>query len=1093
MATNPSTGSRLADYFFVAGLNDDRILSTYTAIKEGHHCSDYFEQQQIASAQTNNEQRTTTATEAKLPATNGKPTRTNRRSTHVARDASFGVFDHVQAVIDNFDKERDSARDSVIAVHDQRGLAEKFKMAAAKSPTSPILTERNRSASTSDCLPASPATTAHRRRQYSEPPPLWLKATTEEIKLPANTSVPNILDIKYVPTVLMRYPKEDHVHGQTFPPYTAMASRQETLETKDILYPNGFCFPKDITLYYGKTPPPEHLHSFVMTDENGATVNGTCVVFYERLDEKLIAPINQAIEEWVQENMSTSSIEYAQHLEAKIKEEESKLTEYGTELAALTTLSTTAEIQKRREMLEELLQSAQENVALYSELLDPVKMATCNAKYIWVPKSIGLLGAMPWNDLYGDWLRILTDAVVGVRGHRNKGPPIKIESAIYNIIREVPLPPPGRFEIALTINRRPLFFSRPPMNQVPLLKNFSLFPIFRALSPHLILTIVETLLSEGKVLFLSQFPGMLSLACETFRYLLFPFYWQFVFIPVIPQKLLTCLQAPIPYIIGYTGTMDEVDEYVSEDTCIVNLDSNTIHQLKQPLAIPDKQRRKLYSALEQYAPLHGARYRIPYGVPLSVRELFPNSRMLLSCGRSKVQSSYDAPSISRNSDASEFSHSIWSNTGSVASNNTGRRLSGFWSSNNSTKSSNDSSTSLPASVDTTHPQYPGTVKLAILPQASTSSSSLHTPPTSPTVSKTRAHQRSPRSVQRHGSTHSQPRSSDVRRPEHPSSKSVALPPRPSTPTSIASAPEGGAGNNKNKRRLSTLMSKPRASFQHQQDVDLPPVNDNGSLPRVNLYSAPGQSKGYDFNIDSKYQSNQHPVEVARRTKHIEGHIMTEVLPRELASLQGYRCLCGEHVIGGSNHHARHQVFMRCQGKLSRTKFKRRLTVLHACLPACFNERKVQEAFLRMFASLLCNYRVGCVDDTEELSAPALASTGDYARKMQRGMLYFSKEKFLKHAEKERRAYLSQLSGSQMFTHFITDRLSKPKEDPEVLLFDEFIKLKLNRSRLKLVKDDTPFLNDSSFQISQTIWATPPDDRPGKQQYKRFPIDLDIPK
>lgn len=48
----------------------------------------------------------------------------------------------------------------------------------------------------------------------------------------------------------------------------------------------------------------------------------------------------------------------------------------------------------------------------------------------------------------------------------------------------------------------------------------------------------------------------------------------------------------------------------------------------------------------------------------------------------------------------------------------------------------------------------------------------------------------------------------------------------------------------------------------------------------------------------------------------------------------------------------------------------------------------------------------------------------------------------------------------MFTQFITDRLLKPEQDPEILVFDEYIKLKLNRSRLKLVKDDTPFLNVS---------------------------------
>jgi hypothetical protein len=58
---------------------------------------------------------------------------------------------------------------------------------------------------------------------------------------------------------------------------------------------------------------------------------------------------------------------------------------------------------------------------------------------------------------------------------------------------------------------------------------------------------------------------MLSIACEAFRYLLYPFYWQFVFIPVLPERLLTCLQAPVPYIIGFKGTIDDLGEHAADD------------------------------------------------------------------------------------------------------------------------------------------------------------------------------------------------------------------------------------------------------------------------------------------------------------------------------------------------------------------------------------------------------------------------------------------------------------------------------------------------------------------------------------------------
>lgn len=68
-------------------------------------------------------------------------------------------------------------------------------------------------------------------------------------------------------------------------------------------------------------------------------------------------------------------------------------------------------------------------------------------------------------------------------------------------------------------------------------------------------------------------------------------------------------------------------------------------------------------------------------------------------------------------------------------------------------------------------------------------------------------------------------------------------------------------------------------------------------------------------------------------------------------------------------------------------------------------------------------------------------------------------------------FLSTLCSSQMFTQFITDRLSKSSQDPEILVFDEYIKLKLNRSKLKFVKEETPFLNVTYHVIFHCLLLT----------------------
>ena len=62
-----------------------------------------------------------------------------------------------------------------------------------------------------------------------------------------------------------------------------------------------------------------------MTDENGSTAYGTCIIFYEKLDKKLAEPVDKAIKEWSHSNMSSSSIEYAQHLVEKINVEKIEL------------------------------------------------------------------------------------------------------------------------------------------------------------------------------------------------------------------------------------------------------------------------------------------------------------------------------------------------------------------------------------------------------------------------------------------------------------------------------------------------------------------------------------------------------------------------------------------------------------------------------------------------------------------------------------------------------------------------------------------------------------------------------------------------
>jgi hypothetical protein len=60
-----------------------------------------------------------------------------------------------------------------------------------------------------------------------------------------------------------------------------------------------------------------------------------------------------------------------------------------------------------------------------------------------------------------------------------------------------------------------------------------------------------------------------------------------------------------------------------------------------------------------------------------------------------------------------------------------------------------------------------------------------------------------------------------------------------------------------------------------------------------------------------------------------------------------------------------------------------------------------------------------------------------------------------------------------FTQFIVERIEREESDFELLFFDESIKAKTNRSKMKFSKETTPFLEDQTYSVSQTIEAIDP--------------------
>ncbi|KAJ3330361.1 hypothetical protein HDU76_005873 [Blyttiomyces sp. JEL0837] len=193
------------------------------------------------------------------------------------------------------------------------------------------------------------------------------------------------------------------------------------------------------------------------------------------------------------------------------------------------------------------------------------------------------------------------------------------------------------------------------------------------------------------------------------------------------------------------------------------------------------------------------------------------------------------------------------------------------------------------------------------------------------------------------------------------------------------------------------------------------------------------------------------------------------------------------------------------------------TIHYNCLPmvdgspcsSFFNEKKIQGSFFKVFTSIMKNYRTFLVvpDQVKRAAAANTASASDSQHSLTaaenvtttQGMDlilddWFKKDDFLASLDRDAKPFLMQLVETQAFAQFTLDRIERSESDYEVLFFDESIKAKLNRSRLKFSKETTPFLKDNAYSVRATVAAAFPNleglDPNKVYSTTYFPIALD---
>ena len=180
-----------------------------------------------------------------------------------------------------------------------------------------------------------------------------------------------------------------------------------------------------------------------------------------------------------------------------------------------------------------------------------------------------------------------------------------IERYIQNICSEVPAPPPGSFEVKMSILDTQIRFWAPPADQPIPYVSLNYGVIFECLDIENILFVWYTLACERKILLVSSQLSLLTICAEILCSMLFPMRWSHLYIPVLPKFLTPMLDAPMPYLCGISRDIfHHAVGDISDETVVVDLDRNMVTLGTNTLDLPmlsHRRRIKLESTLAKNA------------------------------------------------------------------------------------------------------------------------------------------------------------------------------------------------------------------------------------------------------------------------------------------------------------------------------------------------------------------------------------------------------------------------------------------------------------------------------------------------------------
>ncbi|KAK0393233.1 hypothetical protein QR680_000107 [Steinernema hermaphroditum] len=299
----------------------------------------------------------------------------------------------------------------------------------------------------------------------------------------------------------------------------------------------SLCMPKGLRFYTEKDVPKPAIHTFANIREDGSRVNGCALIFYEEVRDLSIC-----------EQMSLLHTEHVRELTAMEKHSDRVHHPPGTVSGGNHTLPRGSRKNRSK------------RISYYD--------VGCNQLYM--SKCICLITRIPIVDACENVLNAFYSMICS----DSQPPQFALESYIYWMLNEVPLPAPGS-TLKVSLNSHDLVLQRPGSRELPFF-DYALRKLFDLVTVEKFLRLFTCFLLEHQILLCSRSLKRLMLVAESLCALAFPFRWQLTYVPILPYSQLKFVEAPVPYIMGLCYEDCIPEQIFQSNVCVMDLDTGEL-------------------------------------------------------------------------------------------------------------------------------------------------------------------------------------------------------------------------------------------------------------------------------------------------------------------------------------------------------------------------------------------------------------------------------------------------------------------------------------------------------------------------------------